>query len=60
MNYSSLTSDNHNTGDHLKPTKPKLFPSKIEVLYWAARGKTAEETAIIFDLSIYTIKTYRN
>lgn len=37
----------------------KLYPSEIETLYWAARGKTSEETAIILKLSPNTITSYR-
>lgn len=37
----------------------KLFPSEVEVLYWAARGKTAEETALILGLTINTLYSYR-
>lgn len=36
-----------------------LFPSEIDTLYWAARGKTADETALITQLSRHTITTYR-
>ena len=39
--------------------QPKLYPSEIAVLYWAAKGKTSHETALILDLSENTIKTYR-
>lgn len=37
----------------------KLFPSEVEVLYWAARGKTAEETSVLLDLSVNTMYSYR-
>lgn len=36
-----------------------LYPSEVEALYWAARGKTAEETAMILKLKENTIATYR-
>jgi LuxR family quorum sensing-dependent transcriptional regulator len=36
-----------------------LYPCEIEALYWAARGKTSQETAIILNLKENTIATYR-
>ncbi len=41
------------------PHKNDLYPCEIETLYWAARGKTTEETAMILNLSGHTIATYR-
>lgn len=43
----------------VKCPMPKLTHSELKVLYWASQGKTAEETAIILDLSKNTIITYR-
>ena len=39
--------------------KPKLYPFEIEVLYWAAEGKTSDETAIILGLSAHTFNAHR-
>lgn len=36
-----------------------LYPCEVEVLYWAAFGKTAGETAIILSLSENTVLSYR-
>jgi DNA-binding CsgD family transcriptional regulator len=36
-----------------------LQPHEVDVLYWSARGKTAEEIGIILNLSFHTINTYR-
>lgn len=39
------------------PEKP-LAPREIDCLSWCAMGKTAEETAIILGLSVYTVRHY--
>lgn len=36
-----------------------LYPCEMEVLYWAAQGKTSWETAMILELKGNTIFTYR-
>ncbi|WP_108651786.1 helix-turn-helix transcriptional regulator [Dongshaea marina] len=34
--------------------------SELQVLYWSAQGKTAEEIAFVLDISHHTVKTYRH
>ena len=41
------------------PPEVKLTNSEIDVLYWAAQGKTSEETAMILGLTKHTLNTYR-
>ena len=41
------------------PPKEKLSTGEIDTLYWAAQGKTSEETAILLDLSKHSLDTYR-
>ncbi len=41
------------------PPTEKLSQGEIDVLYWAAQGKTAEETAILLGLTKHTLETYR-
>ena len=38
--------------------KPALSERELEVLTWAARGKTTQAIATILDLSPDTVKTY--
>lgn len=41
------------------PPVEQLTAGESEVLYWAARGKTSEDTAILLGLTKYTLDTYR-
>ncbi|HEV2614170.1 MAG TPA: helix-turn-helix transcriptional regulator [Gammaproteobacteria bacterium] len=38
---------------------PRLAKKEISCLYWAAQGKSSEETAILLHLSKNTVETYR-
>lgn len=45
-----------------KRALPQIKPlshSEINVLYWAAQGKTAEETSMLLGLTKHTLETYR-
>ncbi|WP_157944668.1 helix-turn-helix domain-containing protein [Mangrovicella endophytica] len=35
-----------------------LSGRQIECLYWAAQGKTSNETAMILDLSVFTVNNH--
>ena len=39
--------------------KSKLYACEIEVLYWAAQGKTSYETSLILGLTQHTVNSYR-
>mgnify|MGYP001253425383 CR=1 FL=1 len=41
------------------PPKEKLTTGEVDFLYWAAQGKTSEETGIILGLTKNSLDTYR-
>ncbi len=41
------------------PPREILTTSEINVIYWAAQGKTAEETSLLLGLTKHTLETYR-
>lgn len=52
MNNKIINHDNH--------TSMKLTPREVECLYWASRGKTIEETAMILNIKSKTVISYLN